>query len=888
MDSSLKKTILFLSFALLAAVFVLLSPNTSLAQTVYYSTECGEQFAIGSGSNVYCSTCCSEYSCWPCCPCCTQYSCSGSWTEYRASTSGCDPVIQVRQCQSVCSGPGSACCSCGGCKAECTPWETCEDCGSWHKAERSCEVTRSGLQKPEPICTGDCIAAPAGPRYYDNPDFPTNPYEPEESKNPNNIYLPVKLDWDDVKGWEKGWKEGDTYPITCSESCPECPGGSEACYEAPQCVHSYEIKITQKAVVVSGETIEEEKVMVEGKILDKSEYNILEEHDSCFLKSNRTYQWQVRGCCGAGGTECGTWSGPWEFTTNAAPEPKMPYDPDWNGPEKVEELPLEETGKLQWCKIEDQARYEEKTVGGERVYRPLSYNILIYYLDDDACHPQLSFGEQCVPQVLSPDEAIREVLPPEEFVDKDGIFFTKETPYAWKVAACRATRGFECTDYSQLWKLTTGDWTLSAILSQPPDNTVTPVGLPAVLGWISPGANSFNYEIFGVESDTINVANVTLDYPKLSLNTVYSWRVQPCLDYEGEDCEKEDCEEEECEDKWYGPWSFRTTGQPPQLGYPAGDNIPLPVRFEWEAVGGARSYVFKIQGPGLSMEETTEGTEFSLDYPSLKQETNYTWQVKTCARTGGSVCGEYGSPQSFRTFKLSSPASLAPQEGGEIYTYQSPYNVSWQPVQGAKYYQYEVIFTGANPEDPKAAECQSLLGQKIVSDPEDVIIRSSTSLPLSCWGDYQWQVRACLDENCEEGGDYSSLQNFSFVVKVAPPGERGGLVPCGREAYNPDTPWDETEKCQIKHLFVILFSLIDFFLWKVIPLVLVLLAVASGVIFYFSLQVQAPDPIAKVKSLWKTAGIGLGIIFFSWIIVSLFLTIFGYQVGIFGPWWQIF
>ncbi|MDD5501787.1 MAG: hypothetical protein PHH57_08995, partial [Candidatus Omnitrophica bacterium] len=67
-----------------------------------------------------------------------------------------------------------------------------------------------------------------------------------------------------------------------------------------------------------------------------------------------------------------------------------------------------------------------------------------------------------------------------------------------------------------------------------------------------------------------------------------------------------------------------------------------------------------------------------------------------------------------------------------------------------------------------------------------------------------------------------------------------------------------------------------------------LLAVASGVIFYFSAKMEAPDPIAKVKSLWRAAGIGLIIIFSAWFIVSLFLTIFGYQVGVFGPWWQIF
>jgi hypothetical protein len=685
------------------------------------------------------------------------------------------------------------------------------------------------------------------------------------------------LDWDDVKGWKDGWREGETCPKTCSESCPGCPGETE-CYEEPECVHSYVIKITQKAVVVEGETIEEEEVLVDEKVLDKSEYNILEEHGSCFLKPNRTYEWQVRGCCDAGGESCGAWSGPWKFTTNAAPEPKLPYDPDWNGPERIEEISEEEAEKLVWCEIDDPVLYEEITVFGEKYYRPLSYNTLIYYLEEDLCHPQLSVGEQCIPNLLSPDERLGEKLPPDEFNDYYKIFFTKETPYAWKIAACKDSHGFDCTDYSQLWKFETGDWSLSATLVAPPDDDQTPIGLPAVLRWTSGGANSFNYEVVGVESDMVETANVTLDYPQLNLNTVYSWRVQPCLDYEAE----------ECEDTWFGPWSFKTTGQPPQLNYPKEDNIPLPVRFEWEPVGGARSYVFKINGPGLSIEEPTEKAEFSLDYPDLKQETTYIWQVKTCARGEGNVCGQYSSPQSFRTFKLDQPTELAPENSGEIYTYQPLYNISWQPVQGARFYQYEVTFTSADPEDPKTAQCQPLLGQKIVSDPENIVPRPSASLPLACWGDYQWQVRACLDEQCQDSGDFSSGQSFSFVAMEAPPGEGFGLVPCGRSTYNPDTPWDETEKCQIKHLFIMLFILIDFFLWKVIPWVLVLLAVASGVIFYFSAKMEAPDPLAKVKSLWRSAGIGLIIIFSAWFIISLFLTIFGYQVGVFGQWWQIF
>ena len=76
---------------------------------------------------------------------------------------------------------------------------------------------------------------------------------------------------------------------------------------------------------------------------------------------------------------------------------------------------------------------------------------------------------------------------------------------------------------------------------------------------------------------------------------------------------------------------------------------------------------------------------------------------------------------------------------------------------------------------------------------------------------------------------------------------------------------------------------IDFLLFRLAPLALVLLAVASGVIFYFSIKMESPTPLAKVKSLWKAAAIGFGILLFSWFLISFIFTLFGYQ---FGPWWR--
>jgi hypothetical protein len=70
-----------------------------------------------------------------------------------------------------------------------------------------------------------------------------------------------------------------------------------------------------------------------------------------------------------------------------------------------------------------------------------------------------------------------------------------------------------------------------------------------------------------------------------------------------------------------------------------------------------------------------------------------------------------------------------------------------------------------------------------------------------------------------------------------------------------------------------------------------LLVIITGVIYYFS--VFSPEilgewaTIANVRSIWKYAGIGYGIIFFAWLIINLFLAIIGYKFQIFGHWWEI-
>ena len=167
------------------------------------------------------------------------------------------------------------------------------------------------------------------------------------------------------------------------------------------------------------------------------------------------------------------------------------------------------------------------------------------------------------------------------------------------------------------------------------------------------------------------------------------------------------------------------------------------------------------------------------------------------------------------------------------------------------------------------------------------VLISSVFLPTEQLelGNYSWWVRACLDEKCSNDARGDLSPGWSFTLVQPTPPAKFGLVPCGRVSDNPDTPWNEREPCQIKHIFLLLRNIIDLLLWRIGLTILVLLTIATGVVYYFSMG--APTTMVKVKSILKSAGIGYGIVFLAWLILNLLLSILGYQFQIFGHWWQI-
>jgi hypothetical protein len=275
-----------------------------------------------------------------------------------------------------------------------------------------------------------------------------------------------------------------------------------------------------------------------------------------------------------------------------------------------------------------------------------------------------------------------------------------------------------------------------------------------------------------------------------------------------------------------------------------------------------------------------------IDYPTLKTLTDYWWRVKTCAhQKEDAACGDWVVSH-FKTFKPSPPTTPSPKDGGELSIEHN--SISWNSPPGTKKYsfQYKIKYLSLSPEE-KDSSCPPLVGKEII---QNIINSTSTLLSLKCLGEYQWSVRACLDEKCSEDGA-GEWANWRFSL-VQPTGVcKPGLVPCGRTCNIPETPWDERDPCQIKHLFLLLRNILDFLFWRVGSIILVLLVIITGIIYYFS--VFSPEilgewaAIANVRRIWKSAGIGYGIIFLAWLIINLFLAIIGYKFQIFGHWWEI-
>lgn len=597
-------------------------------------------------------------------------------------------------------------------------------------------------------------------------------------------------------------------------------------------------------------------------VLENSTQNTeirIDEEGTCLLKSNENYGFSVQACINSDGTDCGP-SAQVNFKTSFSPQSVSPK----NNADNVS-LPV----ALDWC-----------DVAGVKAY------ILKISLDGN-CHPYLVDDQgNCdffpIPIEQRPGESTSTLH--SDFTSAD--FFTKDNRYDWEMASCYDEDAENCVGYGTKFGFFTGPGEpLSApILKTPFYNPSQP--LPAInqldfLTWEG-STGTLSYLITVKKSEAIEATaksyteNLSLkeiaelwDQPE-DFNSVFSWQVKPCWDKEARNCEEALSEK----------WQFKTTGAVPILSSPANNaQAKIPVNLGWQSAPGATAYFYEIAGKN----GTTTGSLISINYPDVLPAGSYSWRVKTCADLDGIACGSWSEMRNFGTFSLSPPTNPQPGTGF------LPSSLRWTPDPGANFYQYKVTYA-VKATDENLPSCLPKEGQQIIPEnpSQSPPITSDSGFPFNevCLGEYQWRVRSCLDNNCGFATDWTSSPIWSFTG-LTPASIASGLVPCGRTGAkdNPDTPYNEREPCQIKHLGFLLQNIIDFLLWRLGLIVLLILSILSAVTAYFSLG--GPGTLDRIKAIWKSFGLGYGIMLISWILVNLILSVAGFQIEFFGRWFEL-
>lgn len=662
---------------------------------------------------------------------------------------------------------------------------------------------------------------------------------------------------------------------------------------------------------------------IEGGEYRSSEYNLKVDHNACWLKSGNTdgFTIKVQTCCNEDGTDCN--SGITDtFKTTTAPELKSPEDLDWEGPNwnswdawagdeyepfdwETQSIPastnndsikLDIPVKLDWCDLSEN-RLESNLIK--------SYDLLFYMLrkdledeDEDGdteermevCHYSMAEGSKCNNLILAREfDSLETFTVYDETAEvaegevKD-LLFTSNDYYGWQAKGCTSLLGASCYNYSQIWKFATSSQTIETDDWFYPGDGVT-VGYPVEISWgTSGGINSYYYEVYQngalLYSGQTGVSSLSIKNPEL-LSRI-TWRVKPCETY------LQDTEEPRCND-WGDTHYFYITGEMP-TGL-SSQNEEGKAIISWNRVQGAKSYSISISGKDF----TVNGASTEIEFNSLSgfsQGDEIEWKVKTCADTDGQYCGEYNSS----TFTVPILENPTVEEKEIIYTNESK-TLSWNDVEGAEAYEFIYSYK-AMANNESSSSCEGYINK----ENQKITINDSYTPYLSCLGKYEWSVRSCLTSSCSEGYQNDPESSYFFFIQpgddvslVMDPALAGtntgsadssaSLVPCGRSVDSPSTPWNERDQCEFSHIFIILRNIVNFLLWKVVPAILVIMMMVTGVVFYLA-HWQGIDPILNTKKTWKYIGVGVLVAFLAWTAIDFILTFFGYNVGLFGEWWN--
>lgn len=120
---------------------------------------------------------------------------------------------------------------------------------------------------------------------------------------------------------------------------------------------------------------------------------------------------------------------------------------------------------------------------------------------------------------------------------------------------------------------------------------------------------------------------------------------------------------------------------------------------------------------------------------------------------------------------------------------------------------------------------------------------------------------------------------FPLLSLAQAEGTSEGLVPCG--------PGTSKQTCTLCDFFVMIARIIDFIFFKIVPALLVLMIAIGGfmyIVAFLGPEGGGPGMLGKAKSTIQAALFGALIVYGSWIIIDLFLTVIGAKDKFLGSW----
>jgi len=119
-----------------------------------------------------------------------------------------------------------------------------------------------------------------------------------------------------------------------------------------------------------------------------------------------------------------------------------------------------------------------------------------------------------------------------------------------------------------------------------------------------------------------------------------------------------------------------------------------------------------------------------------------------------------------------------------------------------------------------------------------------------------------------------------------------GLIPCGRDCDYSKTPWNETDKCTLCHLFMTAQTYIGYLAIALAGISLLVFVIIGFMFFIGSVK---PESLTTAKSALRSAIIGFILVLTAWVIVTTLGSAMGWkeeQRGTYGKedgrlFWQI-